>query len=102
MKRLTLTVFSAVALAAAVSPFSAPKVSAQLFESTPPEGADPAVTDVEDTTDPDYKSGEYDSEVEAGEDTMAGESEQEMDGEPDGEGLEPRFEEESDDTLSNS
>ncbi|MGF1536741.1 MAG: hypothetical protein ACFB4J_09710 [Elainellaceae cyanobacterium] len=96
------------------SPLSALKANAQLFESTPPEGADPAVTN-EDTTDPDYNNAEaeVDMEMETDSDEMeAGASMQtestegetvseEFDGEADGEGLSPRFEEENRETLNN-
>ncbi|MEO0408174.1 MAG: hypothetical protein AAF289_12560 [Cyanobacteria bacterium P01_A01_bin.135] len=103
MKRITLTLLSLAAGAAMLAPI---KASAQLFEGTPPEGADPAVTD-EHTTDPDYKGGESDTEVDVttevtAEEEMAEDGDaREMDGEADGEGLEPRFEEENADTLSN-
>lgn len=96
MKRVAIALLSLFTAAAMVAPTP---VKAQLFESTPPEGADPAVTDEEDTTDPDYKADEIDVEDE---DEMAADGEtQEMDGEPNGEGLTPRFEEENAETLNN-
>lgn len=109
MKRLTLTALSLLTFAVIASPLSAINANAQLFEGTPPEGADPAVTD-EDTTDPEYEATEAEAETEAEADmemesTESAEGEavsEEFDGEPDGEGLSPEFEEENRETLNNS
>ena len=102
MKRLTFAAVSILTAAVIVSPLTALNADAQLFESTPPENADPAVTD-SDTTDPDYEPTEASAVDESMEsDGIDDPVSQELDGEPDGEALEPEFEEENNETLNNS
>ncbi|MGF1516145.1 MAG: hypothetical protein ACFB5Z_20945 [Elainellaceae cyanobacterium] len=123
MKRITLAALSIFTFAIVASPISALKANAQLFEGTPPENADPAVTD-SDTTDPNYDAAETDdttveADLEMDEAEMDSEMDadmtemedakpaggeavsEEFDGEFDGEGLSPEFEEENRETLNN-
>lgn len=129
MRRLLLAAVSTLTAFALVAPTVSQKASAQLFEDMPPEGADPAVTHdrgptPDNSEEPDhseeyddgfsegYDAGyqdaasgrEYDPTYEGYDDDDSIRSEVggvSRDGSEDDEGLEPRFEEEFEETLRN-
>lgn len=119
MRRLLLATVSTLTAFAFVAPSLSQKASAQLFEDTPPAGADPSVThdrsggpqNVEDDYEQGYDAGyrdamegrEYDTTYEGYDDDDS------FDAEVGGvsrdaseeEGLEPEFEEEFEEGLGN-